>query len=79
MTLDLYSQIEQTHSMISSKPIEKTLPADSWIDDVAVAVPVSDVLAISEIYVGGGRKPNSVSLQSRDGNHSSGPWITPGI
>ena len=28
---------------------------------------------------GVGRKPNPVSLQSRDGNHSSGPGIAPGI
>jgi hypothetical protein len=26
-----------------------------------------------------GRKPNSVSLTGRDGNHSSSPRITPGV
>jgi hypothetical protein len=30
-------------------------------------------------FVGAGRKPNSVSLQNRDGNHSSSPWIAPGV
>ena len=30
-------------------------------------------------FAGAGHKPNSVSLQNRSGNHSSGPWIAPGI
>jgi hypothetical protein len=29
--------------------------------------------------VGVGRKPNSVSLQNRDGNHSSSLWIAPEV
>ena len=45
----------------------------------ATRIPQIDRGASGELCAGARRKPNSVSLPGRDGNHSSGPRITPGI